>query len=113
MQNQPVNNMTASQPWQQQKPTFAAQNQPLSEKEISFDLLYNQRDLMNCVTKGMEEASTQALRQVMQDTYRQLEQDQLSIFSVMQQQGFYQTKPADAQDLATAKQKFQQMRASL
>ena len=111
--NQNVQNMENTQPWQQQKPIQQAMNQPLSEQETSFDLLYQEKELMNCLTACMEEVSHKALRQVMQDAFREIEQDQLSTFAVMQQQGWYQVKPAQAQDVQTAKQKFQQMRTTL
>ena len=59
------------------------------------------------------EASHQGMRQVMNDTFMQIGQDQLQIFQLMQQNGWYQTKPAQPQDVQTAKQKYQQMRNTL
>lgn len=106
-------NMTASQPWQQQKPIQQSLDQPLSEQEMAFDLLYQEKELMNCTTAGLEEISHKALRQVMQDAFKEIEQDQLSVFAIMQQQGWYEVKPAAQQDVQTAKQKYQQMRGTL
>lgn len=53
------------------------------------------------------------MRQVLNDAYLQMGQDQLQIFNLMQQNGWYQTKPAQQPDVQQAKQKYQQMRGTL
>ncbi len=53
------------------------------------------------------------MRQVLNDCYMQIGQDQLEIFSQMEKQGWYPVKPAQAQDVQAAKQKYQQMRSAL
>ena len=109
-----------NQPWTQQNrqpwnPGAAQQPaaQPLSDEELAFDLLYQEKSLMANITSDVLEASHQGIRQVLNDTYMQMGQDQLQIFQLMQQNGWYQTKPAQQQDVQTAKQKYQQMRATL
>ena len=109
-----------NQPWTQQNrqpwnPSTAQQPaaQPLSDEELAFDLLYQEKSLMANITSDVLEASHQGMRQVMNDTFMQIGQDQLQIFQLMQQNGWYQTKPAQPQDVQTAKQKYQQMRNTL
>ena len=107
-----------NQPWSQQNtwnPNFARQGaaQPLGDQEIAFDLLYQEKALMANITSDVLEASQQGLRQVMDDAYLQMGQDQLQLFGLMQQNGWYQTKPAQQPDIQTAKTKFQQMRGTL
>ncbi len=101
--NQPMN----------QNQFSGSQPQPLSDQELAFDLLYQEKALLTNLASEVLEASHPGMRQVMNDCYNQIGQDQLAIFSQMQQQGWYQTKPAQAQDVQTAKQKYQQMRGTL
>lgn len=111
-----------NQSWGQQNtwnPNFAQQNTgkqaapPLGDQEIAFDLLYQEKALMANIASDVLEVSQQGLRQVMDDTYMQMGQDQLQLFDLMQQNGWYQTKPAQQADIQTAKTKYQQMRGTL
>ena len=104
-----------TQPWNQNQyqPQGNAAAQPLSDQELAFDLLYQEKALMANIASEVLEASHQGMRQVMNDTFMQTGQDQLQIFQLMQQNGWYQTKPAQPQDVQTAKQKYQQMRSTL
>ncbi len=99
--NQPNQSMNQNQP------------QPLSDQELAFDLLYQEKALLTNLASEVLEASHPGMRQVMNDCYAQIGQDQLALFNQMQRQGWYPTKPAQAQDVQTAKQKYQQMRATL
>ena len=90
-----------------------ANNVHLSDQELAYDLLYQEKALMANICSEVVEASNCGLRNVMNDAFMQIGQDQLEIFKHMQQNGWYQVKPAQAQDLQTAKQKFQQMRNTL
>ena len=83
------------------------QNQPLSDQEMAFDLLYQEKALLANIASEVLEASQPGMRQVLNDCYMQIGQDQLSIFNQMQQQGWYPVKPAQPQDVQTAKQKYQ------
>ena len=87
--------------------------QPLTDQELAFDLLYREKALMANMTSETLEASQPGMRQVLNDCYLQMGQDQLDIFSAMAQQGWYPTKPAQPQDVQTAKDKYNQMRQSL
>ena len=102
-----------NQTWNQNPSAQAGQTQPLSDQELAFDLLYQEKSLLANIASEVLEASQPGMRQVMNDCYMQIGQDQLAIFHEMQQQGWYPVKPAQAQDVQTAKQKYQQMRGTL
>lgn len=98
---------------QTQNAQQAAQGQPLSDQELAFDLLYQEKALLANIASEVLEASQPGMRQVLNDCYMQIGQDQLDIFGCMQQQGWYPVKPAQQQDVQAAKQKYQQMRGTL
>ena len=102
-QNQTMNQNTNQQSAQQ----------PLNDQELAFDLLYQEKALLANIASEVLEVSQPGMRQVLNDCYMQIGQDQLEIFHQMQQQGWYPVKPAQAQDVQTAKQKYQQMRGTL
>ena len=102
-----------NQTWNQNQNVHAGQSQPLSDQELAFDLLYQEKSLLANIASEVLEASQPGMRQVLNDCYMQIGQDQLEIFSQMQQQGWYPVKPAQAQDVQNAKQKYQQMRGTL
>ena len=102
--------MQNPQSWQNNQP---ANQTHLSDQEIAYDLLYQEKALMANICSEVVEASNNGLRNVMNDAFMQIGQDQLKIFEVMNAQGWYQVKPAQQQDVQTAKQKFQQMRNTL
>ena len=87
-------------------------NQPMqgmTDQELAFDLLYQKKALMANVSSEVVEGSQSGLRNVLNDMFMQMGQDQLQIFQVMNQKGWYQLKPAQPQDIQTAKQKYQNM----
>ncbi len=102
-----------NQTWNQDQNAQAGQNQPLNDQELAFDLLYQEKSLLANIASEVLEASQPGMRQVLNDCYMQIGQDQLAIFNQMQQQGWYPVKPAQQQDVQAAKQKYQQMRGSL
>ena len=83
------------------------QAQELSDQELAFDLLYQEKALLANIASEVLEASQPGMRQVLNDCYMSIGQDQLEIFNQMQQQGWYPVKAAQAQDVQTAKQKYQ------
>jgi len=102
--------MQNNQVWQNQQP---AQQAHLSDQELAYDMLYQEKALMSNISSEVVEASHMGLRTVLNDAFMQIGQDQLKIFEAMHAQGWYQTKPAQPQDVQCAKQKFQQMRNTL
>ena len=97
---------------QNQQNQQAAQ-QPLTDQELAFDLLYQEKALMANISSEVVEGSQPGLRNVMNDMFMQMGQDQLQIFQAMNNQGWYPLKPAQPQDIQTAKQKYEQMRQTL
>ncbi|MBR6786392.1 MAG: spore coat protein [Clostridia bacterium] len=102
--------MQNNQVWQN---TQAANPVQLSDQELAYDLLFQEKALMNNLSSEVVELSHMGLRTVLNDCFMQIGQDQLKIFECMNAQGWYQTKPAQPQDVQSAKQKFQQMRNTL
>ena len=101
MQNQPWN-QNANQQQRGQTP-------PLGDQDLAFDLLYQEKALLSNIASEVMESSQPGMRQVLNDCYMQIGQDQLDIFNQMQQQGWYPVKPAQPQDVQAAKQKYQSM----
>lgn len=85
----------------------------LSDQELAYDLLYQEKALMANISSEVVEGSHAGLRNVLNDMFMQIGQDQLQVFQIMNEQGWYQTKPAPQPELQTAKQKYQQMRQGL
>ncbi|MBQ7657312.1 MAG: spore coat protein [Clostridia bacterium] len=104
---------TQNQSWNQTSQNQQPAKQPLTDQELAFDLLYQEKALLSNIASEVLEVSQPGMRQVLNDCYMQIGQDQLSIFNAMEQQGWYPVKPAQAQDVQTAKQKYQQMRGTL
>ena len=102
--------MQNTQSWQNTQPANQVQ---LSDQELSYDLLYQEKALMNNISSEVVEVSHMGLRTMLNDSFMQIGQDQLKIFECMNAQGWYQVKPAQSQDVQSAKQKFQQMRNTL
>ena len=102
-----MKNQAENQQWNQSGST------PLSDEERAFDLLYQEKALMANLASDMPEVTPVGMRQVMQDSFSQMGQDQLQIFNLMQQQGWYPVKQAQSQDVEGAKQKYGQMRGTL
>ena len=98
-----------NQTWNQNQIAQARQNQPLSDQELAFDLLYQEKSLLTNIASEVLEVTQPGIRQVMNDCYLQIGQDQLNIFNQMERQGWYPVKPAQPQDVQTAKQKYQNM----
>ena len=102
--------MQNTQTWQGMQPANQTQ---LSDQEIAYDLLYQEKALMSNICAEVMELSHCGLRTVLNDSFLQIGQDQFKLFEAMNAQGWYQTKPAQQADISTAKQKFQQMRNTL
>lgn len=92
-----------------QNNNMPTQQSGLTDQELAFDLLYQEKSLMANISSEVVEGSQSGLRNVMNDMFMQMGQDQLQIFQVMNSQGWYQLKPAQPQDIQAAKQKYQNM----
>ena len=97
----------------QQNTAAQGVNPALTDQELAFDLLCQGKALMANISSEAVEGSQSGLRNVLNDMFTQMGQDQLQIFQVMNTNGWYQLKPAQPQDIRTAKQKYQQMRQTM
>ena len=87
--------------------------QALSDQEMALDLLCHEKACLSTLTTMVAEAANPALRRVLSDLYLQVSQDQYALFQQMQQNGWYEVKPAQAADIQAACQKFDQMKCQL
>lgn len=77
------------------------------------DLLETSKHIASEYSAYVVEGSNEGLRQVLSTNMDETICDQFQIWQQMQQRGWYQTKPAQPQDIQMAKQKFAQTKASL
>lgn len=87
--------------------------QTLTDQERAMDLLCHEKSLLGSLSAMVTEAANPSLRRALNEAFLQVGQDQFALFQQMQQSGWYQVKPAQAQDIQTACQKFDQMKCSL
>jgi spore coat protein CotF len=84
-----------------------------SEKELMNDLLTTVKQVCSAYNVGITEASCTNLRQHLTNCLNDTQQIEYQIFDAMKQRGWYQVKKAPAQDVQSAKTKFQQMQVDL
>ena len=77
------------------------------------DLLETAKHIAGEYGSYVVEGSNEPFRQVLSTNMDETICDQFQIWQQMQQRGWYQTKPAQQQDVQTAKQKFTQTKTSL
>jgi len=77
------------------------------------DLLEQEKYLIHAYGTYIPEATEPQLRTVLTDNMNGCAQNQYTVFTTMQQHGWYQGQPAQADVLNTAKQKFSQMQGEL
>lgn len=91
---------------QMNHPTF-------TEKELMNDLLTSEKQVTSAYNVGITEASCPNLRQHLTKCLTDTQEIQYQIFNAMKQRGWYQTKPAQSQDVQSAKTKYNQMKSEL
>ncbi|MBU5677996.1 spore coat protein [Alkaliphilus sp. MSJ-5] len=91
---------------QMNHPTF-------TEKELMNDLLTSEKQVTSAYNVGITEASCTNLRQHLTKCLTDTQEIQYQIFNAMKQRGWYQTKPAQSQDVQSAKTKYNQMKSEL
>ncbi len=85
----------------------------LSEKELMNDLLTSEKQVTSAYNTGITEASCNNLRQHLTNCLNDTQNIQYQIFDAMRQRGWYQIKPAQSQDVQSAKTKFTQEQSQL
>jgi spore coat protein CotF len=82
-------------------------SQQMGDPEILNDSLASQKMISSSYNTFADECATPDLRDEFMNILKDEHQIQAEIFTEMQKRGWYQIKPADQQQVAQAKQKFQ------
>ncbi|MDR1570885.1 MAG: spore coat protein [Oscillospiraceae bacterium] len=73
--------------------------QQWSDQDMIGDLLVQEKQIVSAYSQNLCEGSSTPIRQVFQSNLEQTTQDQFNVFQQMQQRGWYQTQPAQQQDM--------------
>nr|WP_243116603.1 spore coat protein [Marinisporobacter balticus] len=84
-----------------------------TEKELMNDLLMSEKQVSSAYTVGITESSCSNLRNLLLQCEQNVLSNQENIFQSMNQRGWYQVKKAPAQDVQSAKDKYNQMKSEL
>lgn len=85
--------------------------QNLTERELLTDLLHTEKDMAKTYAGSVTESASPKLRQLLIRHMTECAEDQLCVFNEMQSRNMYPTKPAQQQDIQTAKQAMQQLQS--
>jgi len=83
----------------------------LQDQEIMTDVLTSQKHETGMYNTMANECVTPGIRDEMLNILREEHQIQADVFNEIQKRGWYQTKPADQQQLTQTRTKFQNMQA--
>lgn len=88
-------------------------NNIMGEKEILFDILNTEKEIIKTYSTAVTESSCPNMRQVLMNNFKQCTEDQFNVYNTMRSKGYYQGKDAQDQDVQQAKQKYQQLQSQL
>lgn len=80
------------------------QNSSMTEQELLTDLLHTERAAIKEYASNCTESASMKLRDLLIDCMTECSEDQFAVFEQMKQRNLYKTKPAQQQEIATAKQ---------
>ena len=80
------------------------QNSSMTEQELLTDLLHTERAAIKEYASNCTESACMKLRDLLIDCMTECSEDQFAVFEQMKQRNLYKTKPAEQQEIATAKQ---------
>lgn len=83
--------------------------QNLTERELLTDLLHTEKDMAKTYAGNITECASPKLRQLLTRHMTECAEDQLCVFNEMQSRNMYQTKPAEQNEIAQAKQAMQNL----
>lgn len=75
----------------------------MNEKEMMFDLLATEKQVITAYSTGITETSCKNLRNTLVNNFKNVEDLQFRVFDSMKQKGWYQTKDAPDNDVTQAK----------
>ena len=84
-------------------------NQNMTERELLTDLLHTEKDMAKTYAGSITESASQQLRQILTRHMTECAEDQLCVFNEMQKRNLYPTKPAQQQEIQSAKQNMQNL----
>lgn len=85
----------------------------LSEKDMLYDVLTMEKQIISAYNTGITEASCKNLRQTLTTALTDSQEIQYQIFDTMKKHGIYSPKNAEQQEVQNAKQKFTQIKSEL
>lgn len=88
-------------------------NNIMGEKEILFDILNTEKEIVKAYSTAVTESSCANMRQVLMRNFTECADDQFNVYNAMKNKGYYQPKDAQDQEVQQAKQKFQQLQSQL
>ncbi|MBQ1683997.1 MAG: spore coat protein [Clostridia bacterium] len=80
------------------------QNSSMTEQELLTDLLHTERAAIKEYASNCTESACMKLRDLLIDCMTECSEDQFAVFEQMKQRNLYKTKPAEQQEITTAKQ---------
>ncbi len=83
--------------------------QNMTERELLTDLLHTEKDMAKTYAGNITECASPKLRQLLTRHMTECAEDQLCVFNEMQSRNMYQTKPAQQNEIAQAKQAMQNL----
>ena len=84
-------------------------NQNMTERELLTDLLHTEKDMAKDYAGNITESASQQLRQLLTRHMTECAEDQFCVFNEMQKRNLYPTKPAEKQEIQSAKQNMQNL----
>lgn len=91
-----------------QSAQFSGQGMQLSDRDIMQVVLTETKHLAESLNSYILEASSEQLRRDYMTTLGDIYSQQKQVFDMMQQQGYYEVKNANPQDIKQAQNKFSQ-----
>ena len=85
----------------------------LNEKDSLQDLLNIEKSMVKIYSTAMTEGCSQGFRTVIKEHWNQSTQDQMNVFLLMTEHGYYQVESAPEQILNEHKQKFSKVAKQL
>jgi len=85
----------------------------LTDQDRLEDMLSQEKYLIGAYSTFIPEATCPQLRQVLTANLNDCAQNQYAIFDQMNQMGMYPVKPAPAQEIDAARQKFAQLKQQM
>ena len=80
------------------------QNSAMNEQELLTDLLHSERAAVKQYAENCTESGCVNLRSLLINCMTECSEDQFAVFEQMKQRNLYKTKPAQQQEIQTAKQ---------